>query len=169
MTNEKDKDYVAILPSCFRLHFFIVAAFAGLPDSAGSSESAVPSVNATDGVGLKGYDPVAYFTDGQPTKGSSQYSFQWKGVMYQFASADDLRRFMADPKKYLPQYGGYCAYAMSINRIADISPTEWTIFGGKLYLNNNFISQALWSVAKSDRIGAADQNWAVFPKVAESR
>ena len=58
---------------------------------------------------------------------------------------------------------------MSINRIADISPTEWTIFGGKLYLNNNFISQALWSVAKSDRIGAADQNWAVFPKVAESR
>ena len=89
--------------------------------------------------------------------------------MYQFASADDLRRFMADLKKYLPQYGGYCAYAMSINRIADISPTEWTIFGGKLYLNNNFISQALWSVAKSDRIGAADQNWAVFPKVAESR
>src|SRR5215471_10486162 len=57
----------------------------------------------------------------------------------------------ADPQKYLPQYGGYCAYAMSINRIADISPTEWTIFGGKLYLNNNFISQTLWSLDKGSR------------------
>jgi len=89
--------------------FLIVAVLAGLPHSAGSSESPVAHVNATDGVGLKGYDPVAYFTDRQPTKGSSQYSFEWKGVMYQFTSADDLQRFKTDPEKYLPQYGGYCA------------------------------------------------------------
>ena len=104
--------------------FLIVAVLAGLRDSAGSSQPPVAPVNATDGVGLKGYDPVAYFTGGQPTKGSSQYNFQWKRVMYQFASAENLQRFKADPEKYLPQYGGYCAYAMSINRIADISPTE---------------------------------------------
>lgn len=149
--------------------FLLVAVLATLAHSAGSSEPPVAPVNATDGVGLKGYDPVAYFTDGQPTKGSSQYSFQWKGATYRFASAENLQSFKTDPEKYLPQYGGYCAYAMSINRTADISPTEWTIFGGKLYLNNNFISQTLWSVGKSGRVEAADRNWAVFPKVAEGK
>ena len=153
----------------FVFTFLIIVVLAGLPHSAGSSESPVAPVNATDGVGLKGYDPVAYFTDGQPTKGSSQYSLQWKGVTYRFASAENLQSFKASPEKYLPQYGGYCAYAMSINRIADISPTEWTIFGGKLYLNNNFISQSLWSLNKSGRVQAADTNWTVFPKVAEGK
>ena len=147
----------------------IVAVLAGLPYSADSSEPPVSPVNATDGVGLKGYDPVAYFTDEQPTKGTGQYSFQWKGVTYRFASGENLQSFKADPEKYLPQYGGYCAYAMSIDRIADISPTEWTIFDGKLYLNNNFFSQTLWSLDKSGRIDAADRNWAVFPKMAEGK
>lgn len=149
--------------------FLVAAVVAGLPYPANSSEPPVAPVNATDGVGLKGYDPVAYFTNGQSTKGTRQYSFQWKGITYQFVSAENMQRFTADPEKYLPQYGGYCAYAMSINRIADISPTEWTIFGGKLYLNNSFISQSLWSLNKSGRIEAADRNWVVFPKSAESK
>jgi YHS domain-containing protein len=149
--------------------FLVVAVLAALAYSADSSEPPVAPVNATDGVGLKGYDPVAYFTNGQPTKGTGQYSFQWKGINYRFASAENLQRFKADPEKYLPQYGGYCAYAMSIDRIADISPTEWTIFGGKLYLNNNFFSQTLWSLDKSGRTEAGDRNWAVFPKLAEGK
>jgi YHS domain-containing protein len=149
--------------------FLVVAVVAGLPYPAHSSVHRVAPVNATDGVGLKGYDPVAYFADGQPTMGISQYSFQWKGITYRFASAENRQRFQGDPEKYLPQYGGYCAYAMSINRIADISPTEWTIFGGKLYLNNNFISQSLWSLDKSGRVETADRNWAVFPKSAEGK
>jgi len=158
---------------CYRLAFvstfLVVAVLAVLAFSAGSSEPPVAPVNATDGVGLKGYDPVAYFSNGQPTKGAGQYRFQWKGITYRFASAENLQRFKTDPQKYLPQYGGYCAYAMSIDLIADISPTEWTIFGGKLYLNNNFISQTLWSLDKSGRISTADRNWAVFPKVAEGK
>ena len=149
--------------------FFLVAVIAALAYSACSSEPPVEPVNATDGVGLKGYDPVAYFVNGQPTKGTGRYSLQWKGITYRFASAEDLQHFKADPQKYLPQYGGYCAYAMSIDRIADISPTDWTIFGGKLYLNNNFVSQALWSLDKSGRVDAANRNWAVFPKMAEGK
>jgi YHS domain-containing protein len=149
--------------------FLVVALVAALVYPADSSEPPVAPVNTTDGVGLKGYDPVAYFSNGQPTKGTSQYRFQWKGINYRFASAEDLERFKADPEKYLPQYGGYCAYAMSINRIADISPTEWTIFGGKLYLNNNFISQTLWSLDKSGRTETGDRNWAVFPKSPEGK
>ena len=153
---------------CVTIIFILVAGatFAGLPGSAvaGSSASPVAAVNTTEGFALKGYDPVAYFTGGQPTKGSAQYSFQWKGVTYLFASAENLRRFKADPDKYLPQYGGYCAYAMSLDRIADIDPHRWAIVGGKLYLNNGFLAQNLWSLNKSGNIVSADRNWPLYPK-----
>ena len=140
-----------------------------LASSAGSAESQVAPVNTTAGIGIKGYDPVAYFIEAWPTKGSDHYSFQWKGITYRFVSAENLQRFRADPDKYLPQYGGYCAYAMSIDRIADISPTEWTIFEGKLYLNNNFFSHRLWSLNKIRRVQSADKNWAGFPKTTENK
>jgi YHS domain-containing protein len=153
------------------LFFAALPVLAGLLSSAAadSSASPVPAVNARDGLALKGYDPVAYFIGGQPTKGADQYSFQWKGVTYRFASAENLQRFRTDPEKYLPQYGGYCAYAMSIDRIADIDPGKWAIVNGKLYLNNNLFSQTLWSLNKSGRIASADSNWAVFPKATEGK
>jgi YHS domain-containing protein len=142
-----------------------VVLFAGRPGSAlGGSAALVPAVNATDDIGLKGYDPVAYFTRGEPTPGVDQYTYRWKGVSYRFASADDLQLFKANPEKYLPQYGGYCAYAMSLNRIADISPSEWTIVDGKLYLNNGFFAQSLWSLNRSGNIASGDRNWPEYPK-----
>jgi YHS domain-containing protein len=131
---------------------------------AGSAASPVPAVNTKDGFALKGYDPIAYFTVGQPTKGVDQYTYRWKGVTYRFTSAENLQRFKADPEKYLPQYGGYCAYAMSLDRIADIDPYRWAIVGGKLYLNNGFIAQDLWSLNKSGNITSADRNWPLYPK-----
>jgi len=85
-------------------------------------------------------------------------------VTYRFASAENLALFKSDPEKYLPQYGGYCAYAMSLNRIADISPSEWTIVDGKLYLNNGFFAQSLWSLNKSGNIASANHNWPQYPK-----
>jgi YHS domain-containing protein len=142
--------------------------FAGSLGSAlaGSAASPVPAVNAQDGFAVKGYDPVAYFTVGQPTKGADQYTYRWKGVTYRFASAENLQHFRADPEKYLPQYGGYCAYAMSLDRIADIDPYRWAIVGGKLYLNNGYLAQDLWSLNKSGNIASADQNWPLYPKKA---
>jgi YHS domain-containing protein len=130
------------------------------------TNSPVPAVNADQGIGLKGYDPVAYFVIGAPTKGSEQYSFAWKGVTYRFTSAGNLEKFKADPEKYLPQYGGYCAYAMSLDRIADIDPSRWAIVNGKLYLNNGFVAEKLWSVNKSGNIISADRNWPQYPKKA---
>ena len=132
------------------------------------SNSPVPAVNATEGIGLKGYDPVAYFINGVPTKGSEQYSFARKGVTYRFASAGNLEKFKADPEKYLPQYGGYCAYAMSLNRIADVDPSRWAIANGKLYLNNGFVAEKLWSLNKSGNITSGDRNWPLYPKNAPS-
>jgi YHS domain-containing protein len=129
-----------------------------------STVAAVSAVNTAAGLGLKGYDPVAYFTQGRPTPGIDQYTYSWKGVTYRFASADNLERFKTDPEKYLPQYGGYCAYAMSLDRIADIDPSRWAILDGKLYLNNGYVAQSLWSLNKSGNISSADRNWPQYPK-----
>ena len=89
------------------LLLLVVALLASRPSSpaAASEKTPVAAVNAADGTGLKGYDPVGYFTLGQPTPGVDQYTYSWKGVTYRFASAENLARFKADPEKYLPQYG----------------------------------------------------------------
>ena len=136
--------------------------------AAGGAVAPVPAVNAQEGIGLKGYDPVAYFISRAPTQGSEQYSYVWKGITYLFASGENLQLFKADPEKYLPQYGGYCAYAISIDRIADINPSRWAIVNGKLYLNNNFFSQSLWSLKKSARIISGDRNWLAYPKTTQA-
>ena len=147
-----------------------VALYVGVlaPVMAYAETSPVSPVNSADGVALKGYDPVAYFAAGKPTPGMDEYTLRWKGVTYRFASAENRARFKAEPDQYAPQYGGYCAYAMSINRIADIDPARWTVVDGKLDLNNNLLSQALGSVSTRGKIGSADQHWAVFPKTADT-
>jgi YHS domain-containing protein len=146
----------------------VIAIFAGFVGRAAaeSQKSPIPAVNTREGIGVKGYDPVAYFTLGRPTAGVDQYSYRWMKVTYRFASADDREKFKSDPEKYQPQYGGYCAYAMSINRIADIDPSRWAIVNHKLYLNNNYLSFHLWSLDKSGNIASADRYWPLYPKEA---
>ena len=134
--------------------------------AAAGADAPVPAVNAQEGIGLKGYDPIAYFINRAPRQGSAQYSFFWKGITYRFASGENLQRFKADPEKYLPQYGGYCAYALSLNRIADIDPSRWAIVNRKLYLNNGFVAEKLWSLDKSGNIASGDRNWPLHPKKA---
>ena len=143
----------------------IVAFFMSLLAPAWTNaKDPIDPVNTENGVALKGYDPVAYFTDGEPTRGKGLHTATWKGVTYRFASAEHKAQFETEPEKYLPQYGGYCAYAMSINTIADITPKRWAIVHGKLYLNNNLFAQTLRSTDKSGNIKKADNNWAVWPK-----
>ena len=148
------------------LRLLVVALAIGVLGAAVVSQarSPVAAVNTTDGIALKGYDPVAYFTAGKPTPGVEPYSYRWQGVTYRFASAEHRERFQAAPERYLPQYGGYCAYAMFLNLIADIDPARWAVVDGKLYVNNNWFSHTLWSARKSDNIAVADQHWAVLPK-----
>ena len=146
----------------------VVTLLGALPGFAlAGSPTPVSAVNTTDSIGLKGYDPVAYFTLGEPTPGVNEYTYLWKNVTYRFASAENQARFKADPEKYLPQYGGYCAYAMSLDRIADIDPNKWAIVDGKLYLNNGVVAQSLWSLNKSGHIASGDRNWAQYPKNAK--
>jgi YHS domain-containing protein len=132
------------------------------------ADSPIAAVNTEHGLAIKGYDPVSYFTTGKPTPGLAQFSTTYKGATYRFTSAENRDRFIAAPEKFVPQYGGYCAYAISLNKIADIDPDEWTIVNDKLYLNNGFLAQSLWSLDKSGNIVRGDHNWPLVPKQGNS-
>ena len=116
-------------------------------------------VFSTDEGAIRGYDPVAYFTLGEPAPGSEQFSASWQGATYRFASADNLARFKADPAAYAPQYGGYCAFAVSKGYTATTVPEAWSIVDGKLYLNHSLGVKQRWSSDIPANISAADSNW----------
>jgi YHS domain-containing protein len=109
---------------------------------------------------IKGYDPVAYQTLGRPVEGSGDYSYEWTGATWRFASRADLEKFKANPEKFAPQYGGYCAYAVGAKgEKVGIDPTAFTVVGGKLYLNYSKDIQAKWLADRDNYIGKADRIW----------
>lgn len=118
-----------------------------------------PAVFATDEGAIRGYDPVAYFKLGKPTMGSAEFSTEWQGATYRFANAEHLAAFQADPEAYAPQYGGYCAYAVSQGATAPIDPQAWAIADGKLYLNYSPGVQRRWKMNAAGYIRDADANW----------
>jgi len=109
---------------------------------------------------LDGYDTVAYFTDGKPVKGDKQWQTEYQGADWYFASQENLNKFKADPQAYAPQYGGYCAWAVSAkNDFAPADPNQWAIVDGKLYLNYNAEVKAWWDDDRHGHITQGDQNW----------
>jgi hypothetical protein len=129
----------------------------------------VAPVNAEKGIALKGYDAVAYFTKQAPIAGSAAFTHRWGNATWQFASAENRDAFAADPERYAPQYGGYCAFALSRGFIADIDPDSWAVEGGRLYLNNNGFAHTLWNQDRPGNIAVADRNWPHIPKLAEPK
>ena len=113
----------------------------------------------TDGVALKGYDPVSYFTDMRPEMGMSNISYKWGGATWQFTSKDHMKMFKENPSKYTPQYGGYCAYAVTKNILVPADPAIWTMENGKLYLNVNADVQKLFRKDITDNIKIGGKNW----------
>lgn len=122
---------------------------------------ALQPVNKTTfgGVAIDGYDPVAYFTDGKPVEGSKEFAFDWNGATWHFASAAHRDLFAAAPTKYAPQYGGYCAWAVSQGSTADIDPEAWKIEGGRLFLNYSVEVQKKWAADIPGNVALADANW----------
>ena len=108
---------------------------------------------------IKGYDPVAYFTDQQAKVGSSDYTSTYKGATYHFASKDNRDRFEANPTEYAPQYGGFCAFGVAMNKKFDTDPEAWKVVDGKLYLNLDKSVQKRWLEDTSGYIASADSNW----------
>lgn len=130
-----------------------------------ATAGAVSPVNSNwRGIAIHGYDPVSYFADGKAVEGSSDISFEWQGATWRFASAEHRKQFAAEPAKYAPQYGGYCAYAVAKNTTADVEPDAFTIVDGKLYLNYDQKIQDTWRQDPKGYILKADQFWPAMIK-----
>ncbi len=109
---------------------------------------------------LGGFDTVAFFTDGKPVKGQSEFKTEYKGATWLFSSQQHLDLFNADPEKYAPQYGGYCAWAVGAkNDLAPGDPKYWHIVDNKLYLNYNQSVQNDWLEDVGGFIASGDKNW----------
>lgn len=94
---------------------------------------------------INGYDTVAYFTQGKPVKGLDQLSTEWMGARWKFSTAANLALFKAEPEKYAPQFGGYCAYGVTQGYLVKVAPEQFTVRDGKLYLNYDAEVQAKWA------------------------
>lgn len=113
----------------------------------------------SSGLALKGYDPVAYFSEKKPVRGKPEFTATHEGTTYRFASATNRDAFAAAPAKYAPQYGGYCAYGMASGYKAPIEPDAWTVVDGKLYLNYNQSVRSRWAGDVPGYVRKADANW----------
>jgi YHS domain-containing protein len=113
----------------------------------------------SSGLALKGYDPVAYFSEKKPVQGKAEFTARHDGATYRFASAANRDAFVAAPEKYAPQYGGYCAFGTASGYKAPIEPDAWTIVEGKLYLNYNQSVRSRWASDIPGYIRNADAQW----------
>ena len=146
---------------CSRL--IAVALALGVPPPA---EAGSPQIftGIVAGTAVGGYDPVAYFTDSKPVPGRADITYQWNGVNWRFASEKNRDLFKAEPEAYAPQYGGYCAFAVSQGYTAKGDPKAWSVVNGKLYLNYNGSVKKTWEKDTPANIASGDRNW---PKVLE--
>ncbi len=119
------------------------------------------------GTAVEGYDVVAYFTEGKPVEGNSDYSVEWKGAEWHFANEEHKKMFEANPEKYAPQYGGYCAWAVSQGYTASTVPEAWKIVDDKLYLNYSKGVQSTWEEDIPGNIKQANGNWPGIEKDLE--
>ena len=112
------------------------------------------------GIAIKGYDPVAFHTEGRPVQGSDRYELKWKDATWRFASVENRDLFKANPDKYAPRYGGYCAWAVSEGYTASVDPENaWSIVDGRLYLNYNAKIKQRWEKDIPGHIRKANANW----------
>lgn len=114
-----------------------------------------------DGTALRGHDAVAYFKDAKPVKGSAEHKAEYKGSTFLFATKANRDAFAAEPARYAPQCGGYCAFGAAGGYKAAIDPTAFSVVDGKLYLNYNGAVQKQWSGDAPGFIGKADKAWPV--------
>lgn len=155
------KKLITILTTVFVVLLLSSAAFA-------QQATRIAQFNIEKGVALQGYDPVAYFTQNKAVKGKKELAVAAEGVTYYFATAEGKELFKKDYKKYEPQYGGWCAYAMgTTGEKVEIDPETFNIVGGKLYLfyhswTNNTLTK--WNKDEVSLKPRADASWNKFFK-----
>lgn len=152
------------MPTTRRQLLTLAAALPVLAVLAPAVRANKPSIYANDGIAIDGTDAVAYFTEGKPVVGSPEFAYDWMGATWHFSTAENRDAFAADPEAYAPQYGGYCAYAVSEGYTASTVPEAWKIVDGKLYLNFSRRIQRRWERDIPGHIESANANW---PSVLE--
>jgi YHS domain-containing protein len=144
-----------ILPVTFLISLGLLIQAALLPALAKDPVS----TGTFSSLAVSGYDPVAYFKQGKAIEGSGGHELEWNGATWRFASAANMEEFKSDPESWAPQYGGYCAWAVSQGYTAPSDPEAWRIVDGKLYLNYSKDVQTKWEKDIPGFIAKADTNW----------
>ena len=139
---------------------------AGNPCAADTVSDSAPAVytESASGLAIRGTDPVAYFTESAAVEGSEDYEYEWDGAVWRFSSEENMELFAENPEQYAPQYGGYCAKAMSEGNVVSIDPEAWKIVDDRLYLNYSKGVQEQWVEDIEGNIVLADEN---YPNVLE--
>ena len=127
----------------------------------GTALAGSPKVNLGyfNKLAMNGYDVMTYWRGGKPLEGKREISAEYNGARWIFVSASNREEFLANPSRYAPQYGGYCAYAASQNAIADVDPFAWRIWKDKLYLNYSPRVRRTWASDIDGNIEKADGYW----------
>lgn len=146
--------------------FLLAAMLAGCAGTPGKIAPTTPvdQVDNQNGLALQGFDAVAYFSDGKPVEGDTAITYRWEGAVCNFSTVEHRAAFAADPGRYAPQFGGYCAYAVSRGTTADGDPRLWAVVDGKLYVNNNTMAKSLWNEDRTGNINGGVTNWPLIPK-----
>jgi hypothetical protein len=140
------------------LVFALALGLAPMPPAGAQAASPV-NVLAGGGVAIHGFDPVAYFVDGGPRKGRPDLALDHAGARWLFSSEANRARFRQEPEKYLPAYGGYCAYGVAQGYLVKIDPEAWAIVNGRLYLNYDRSVAQTWRKDVPGYLAKADANW----------
>lgn len=146
---------VSRIPVALAALVLAAASFA----AAAAAQKVAPINTDKKGVALHGYDAVTYFERDKPEKGKSEFSYSFRGATWLFVSAENRKRFAQSRETYMPQFGGYCAKAVSEDDTADVDPLAYKIVNGKLYLNYDAKVQQLWEKDIPGRIAAAERYW----------
>jgi hypothetical protein len=118
---------------------------------------------APQGVAVGGFDPVAYFIDGRAQPGAPDIALRWRGVVWHFTTPAHRAAFEADPKAYLPQFGGFCALSVAEGRPVPASPEHWVLFEGRLYMARSAAALAQFLADPQPALQAARANWPPRP------
>ena len=167
MNASRRKNVVRITTALVAVVLTIGGTLYALDATRRATPSQTPSALAGDhavnidqtGLAIDGYDPVTYFTTGKPMKGDFQITAEHDGATYRFVSEQNRDRFRQNPSRYAPQYGGYCAYGVSVGKKFSSDPTVWKIVDGRLFLNLDQNIANLFNKDVPGHIAKADRNW----------
>jgi hypothetical protein len=125
-----------------------------------TAHAQTPAWNADRGaLAVHGYDVVAYLTDSAPIRGRAEFEYRWQNTIWRFSSAEHRDQFARAPERFAPQFGGYCAWAVSRGYTADVDPEAWRVVDGKLYLNYSKRVQRMWQADVVGNIAKGHANW----------